>query len=97
MPRLVFRGISAFGDQFKNDDFHRFAASMAAVSAVDFIEQGLNLPEGSGCGSAKTTSTWIRRTGRQDHSDVGAAGTAEVRRPLVSEVIASVGDVGWVW
>jgi len=40
---LVIRGISDFGDQFKDDRFHDFAAKMAAVATRDFIAYGLNL------------------------------------------------------
>jgi hypothetical protein len=97
MPQLVFRGISAFGDQFKNDDFYRFAASVAAVSAVDFIEQGLNLPEGVAVDQRKQLPPGY--VGLEDKI-IRTSVPPELqrfRRPLVSKVIASVGDVGWVW
>jgi hypothetical protein len=96
MPRLVFRGIRTL-DQFKNDNFHRFSASMAAVSAVDFIEQGLNLPEGVAVDQRKQLPPGY--AGLEDKI-IRTSVPPELqrfRRPLVSEVIASVGDVGWVW
>ena len=40
---LVIRGISDFGDKFKSDRYHNFAAQMAAVATRDFIERGLQL------------------------------------------------------
>ena len=43
LPWLVVRGISDFGDSFKNDTFHEFAAKMAAVTTRDFISHGLDL------------------------------------------------------
>jgi nucleoside phosphorylase len=43
VPWLVIRGISDFGDEFKNDTFHRFASQAAAVVLVDFLRYGLRL------------------------------------------------------
>lgn len=43
VPWLIVRGISDFGDQFKNDLFHRFAASTAASVLSDFLSNGLDL------------------------------------------------------
>jgi nucleoside phosphorylase len=43
VPWLVVRGISDFGDRFKSDDFHAFAAQMAAAVLRDFIVEGLDL------------------------------------------------------
>ena len=43
VPWLVIRGISDFGDQFKDDRFHDFAAKMAVVASRDFIVYGLDL------------------------------------------------------
>lgn len=42
VPWLVVRGISDFGDPFK-DGFHEFAAKMAAAATRDFIAYGLDL------------------------------------------------------
>jgi nucleoside phosphorylase len=42
IPWLVVRGISDFGDEFKNDAFHGYAAGMAAAALADFIEHGLD-------------------------------------------------------
>lgn len=43
VPWLIVRGISDFGDQLKNDLFHRFAASTAASVLSDFLSNGLDL------------------------------------------------------
>jgi nucleoside phosphorylase len=43
VPWLVVRGISDFGDKFKNDDFHKYASSTASVALVDFICNALML------------------------------------------------------
>ncbi|WP_224245970.1 tetratricopeptide repeat protein [Hyalangium gracile] len=48
VPWLVIRGISDFGDEFKDDRFHELASRTAAVVLADFIEHGLQLPERSG-------------------------------------------------
>lgn len=40
---LVVRGISDFGDQFKDDRFHTFASKAAAAVLADFIAHGLDL------------------------------------------------------
>ncbi|WP_342378302.1 protein kinase [Myxococcus stipitatus] len=45
IPWLVIRGISDFGDQFKNDHFHQFASRTAAVVLVDFLAHGLFISE----------------------------------------------------
>ena len=45
IPWLVIRGISDFGDQFKDDRFHHFASRAAAVVLADFLAHGLTLPE----------------------------------------------------
>lgn len=47
IPWLIIRGISDFGDAFKNDTFHKFASRAAAVVLVDFLQYGLRLPLGS--------------------------------------------------
>jgi len=39
----VVRGISDFGDEFKNNQFHNFAARSAAAALVDFVVWGLDL------------------------------------------------------
>jgi nucleoside phosphorylase len=43
VPWLVVRGISDFGDEFKDDRFHDFAARAAAAVLVDFLAFGLDL------------------------------------------------------
>jgi nucleoside phosphorylase len=43
IPWLIVRGISDFGDEFKNDAFHDYAAGMAAAVLADFISHGLEL------------------------------------------------------
>lgn len=42
-PWLVVRGISDFGDEFKDDQFHTYASLTAAVALADFIAEGLQL------------------------------------------------------
>ncbi len=44
---FVFRGVSDFGDQFKDDRFHEFAARAAAAVMADFIEHGLDIAKPS--------------------------------------------------
>jgi nucleoside phosphorylase len=41
---LVVRGISDFGDTLKSDQFHTLASHAAASVAVDFIQNGLQIP-----------------------------------------------------
>jgi hypothetical protein len=43
VPWLVIRGISDFGDSFKDDRFHGFAARAAATVLADFLAYGLDL------------------------------------------------------
>lgn len=43
VPWLVIRGISDFGDEFKDESFHEFAAKIAAAAMRDFIAYGLDL------------------------------------------------------
>lgn len=43
VPWLVIRGISDFGDEFKNDSFHRLAACAAASYAKYFLCYGFDL------------------------------------------------------
>lgn len=44
VPWLVIRGISDFGDAFKDDRFHELAARAAAAVLADFLAHGLDLP-----------------------------------------------------
>ncbi|WP_437917250.1 hypothetical protein WME73_24445 [Sorangium sp. So ce302] len=44
VPWLVIRGISDFGDTFKDDRFHNLAACAAAAVLADFLAHGLDLP-----------------------------------------------------
>lgn len=46
IPWLIFRGISDFGDRRKSDNFHDYAARMAAAVAVDFLQHGFNPQRG---------------------------------------------------
>ncbi len=41
---LVVRGISDFGDEFKDDRFHVLASAAAAAVTADFIARGLHFP-----------------------------------------------------
>lgn len=43
VPWLVVRGISDFGDDFKDDRFHTLASRTAAVVLVDFLSHGYDL------------------------------------------------------
>lgn len=43
VPWLAIRGISDFGDDFKDDRFHKFASETAGVVLRDFLEHGLDL------------------------------------------------------
>lgn len=43
VPWLAIRGISDFGDDFKDDRFHKFASETAGVVLQDFLEHGLDL------------------------------------------------------
>jgi nucleoside phosphorylase len=43
VPWLVIRGISDFGDEFKNDQFHTFASCAAAAVLYDLLAHGLDL------------------------------------------------------
>ena len=40
---VVVRGISDFGDEFKSDDFHKFASAAASTVVLDFLSHGLTL------------------------------------------------------
>ena len=40
---LIVRGVSDFGDEFKNDAFHRFASAAASTALLDFLSNGLTL------------------------------------------------------
>lgn len=42
---LVIRGISDFGDEFKDDSFHRFASYAAATVLIDFLTYGLSIAD----------------------------------------------------
>jgi serine/threonine protein kinase/nucleoside phosphorylase len=56
IPWLVIRGISDFGDQFKDDRFHEFASRAAAVVLADFLAHGLTIQESPLAGSASLRS-----------------------------------------
>ena len=45
---LVIRGISDFGDNFKDDRFHKFASQTAAAVLADFLIYGLDLGDEEG-------------------------------------------------
>ena len=53
IPWLVVRGISDFGDDFKNDEFHTLASKTAATVMADFVAHGLDLGEGRGKSSPR--------------------------------------------
>jgi nucleoside phosphorylase len=42
LPYLVIRGVSDFGDEFKDDSFHQYASKRAVSVAIDFISFGLD-------------------------------------------------------
>ncbi len=54
---LVVRGISDFGDSFKNDAFHDLAARAAAAVLVDFLTHGLELDLPRAPAAATTAGT----------------------------------------
>src|SRR5207244_3300179 len=41
-PWMVIRGVSDFGDEFKNDQFHHLASSAAASCLKLFLEEGFD-------------------------------------------------------
>jgi nucleoside phosphorylase len=43
VPWFIIRGISDFGDEFKNDRFHKLAASAVASYAAEYIKEVLDL------------------------------------------------------
>ncbi|WP_186067548.1 phosphorylase [Burkholderia gladioli] len=43
VPAIVIRGISDFGNQFKDNRFHEIASRAAAIVAEDFIRNGLRI------------------------------------------------------
>ena len=47
VPWLVIRGISDYGDRFKDDRFHDFASRRAAAVLADFLAHGLRLGPGA--------------------------------------------------
>lgn len=51
VPWLVVRGISDFGDDLKDDQFHAFAAGVAASVLSDFLVHGLELTNNGRQGS----------------------------------------------
>lgn len=42
LPYLVIRGVSDFGDKFKDDSFHHYASKRSVSVAIDFISFGLD-------------------------------------------------------
>lgn len=72
VPWLVIRGISDFGDEFKNDHFHTFAARAAAAVLADFLEFGLDLGPASRAPAAPPDD-------RRDSRDPGFAAHNPVR------------------
>lgn len=48
VPWLVVRGISDFGDELKDDSFHKLAACTAATVMADFLAHGLALATAKG-------------------------------------------------
>lgn len=58
---LVARGISDFGDDFKSDDFHRWASCAVAAWVRHFLEDGFNL------------ATALPSRGPDPHHEVAAA------------------------
>jgi nucleoside phosphorylase len=70
VPWLVIRGISDFGDSFKDDRFHDLAARTAAVAMVDFLERGLDLGRGvsgqTAASAGPSPFVWGRPIDRDD-------------------------------
>lgn len=73
-PWVIFRGISDFGNPRKSDDFHDYAARMAATVAVDFLQYGYESPTG-----ARPRDLAIASAGRSNNRT-----TASAPNPLTS-------------
>jgi len=60
-PRfLAIRGVCDFADEQKSDDFHEYAAAVAAAYAIGFLRSGLRC---SNISTAKTSNTTSARLG----------------------------------
>ena len=89
VPWLVFRGISDFGDEFKNDAFHRFASKTAAAVLVDFIVHGIDVVHRGLLLDGKRRR-WPPRTGARRPGT--SSGTTYVSRATIlqQQVVASI-------
>jgi nucleoside phosphorylase len=54
---LVIRGISDFGDELKDDNFHEYASSAAATCLLDFLRHGLDLNQQRTARSSPSSSS----------------------------------------
>ena len=61
VPWLVTRGISDFGDSFKNDHFHEYASTAATVALADFVGNALELGPATPALKTKPYLTSIRQ------------------------------------
>ena len=82
VPWLVVRGISDFGDELKDDQFHGFAARAAATALVDFIQWGLDLGPGPAVESLGDDAKALLRPTAAPPV-IGSAVTNAVRDPFI--------------
>jgi serine/threonine protein kinase/nucleoside phosphorylase len=92
IPWLVIRGISDFGDAFKDDQFHGFASRAAATVLADFLAHGLDVaPLGAGIiphypdGETRRLSLKMENARERKHRlQAAGASTAEVDREIIN-------------
>lgn len=89
VPWLVVRGISDFGDEFKDDFFHMFASKAAAAVLLDFVSQGLDLgsppPSPLRDSVDQATREWLEET-----RDVIGSGVRVPRDKLKQQLVQSI-------
>jgi len=84
VPWLVIRGISDFGDEFKDDRFHAFAAAAAAAVLHDFVAYGLGLDLGAAT--------------REPHANAVASRRSTLNgRPIGSEAMQILTERALLW
>jgi nucleoside phosphorylase len=59
IPWLIVRGISDFGDSFKNDAFHPYASATASIALADFVKNALQMNGESPAGDPRD---YLQRT-----------------------------------
>lgn len=92
-PWLIFRGISDFGDEFKNDVFQGFAAAMATIFMRDFIEHGLGLQAQRPLeGHSPFPSGYVRLEDALSRGQLGQE-LEQFRREMLAEIAALWGSM----